>query len=101
MVGFVNNARSTPTIYTPPRTSVSTSQDIETHLGPTPPRATLLPSPEPLEWWQFQEAWCRVNENVRSKQLSGYTNNVVKFKGMFTLYVIIIWEDSNALQKSV
>jgi hypothetical protein len=58
--------------------------------GPTPPRATLLPSPEALEWWQFQEAWCRVNENVRLKQLSGYTNKVVKFKGMFTFYVIII-----------
>jgi hypothetical protein len=39
----VNNARSIPSIYTPPRTSVSTSQDIETHLGPI---ATLLPSAE-------------------------------------------------------
>jgi hypothetical protein len=36
----------------PPRTSASTPQDIETHLGPTPPRATLLPSAEALEWWQ-------------------------------------------------
>ena len=58
-------------------------------------------APVPTNREIFQEAWCRVNENVRLKQLSRYTNNVVKFKGMFTLYVIIIWEDSNALQKSV